>query len=89
MHKGLSTVFTDLYFLNLTFLPHRFIADLAGGICQHIVNIRNKGPRSTNTGLVTVLNGGNKVLDGVTEVVLAHEFGHNFGSEVSTELTIS
>ena len=46
---------------------------LAGGICD----------RNLNTGIVTILNYRQRVPREVTVLTLAHEIGHNFGSEVS------
>lgn len=72
--------------LNFSFNSHLGI--YAGGICENVVTITNKGARSTNTGFVTVVNGGNLespgtiLADGVIDVVFAHEIGHNFGSGV-------
>ena len=59
-----------------------FTEGFAGGICYHLANITGKGVRSTNTGLVTIQANGQRQSDGVTDITLAHEFGHNFGSEV-------
>ena len=43
-----------------------------GGICS----------RSLNTGIVTLLNYGRRVPEGVSHLTFAHELGHNFGSQV-------
>ena len=45
----------------------------AGGICESRLN----------TGIVTLLNYGRRVPTAVTTLTMAHEAGHNFGSEVS------
>ncbi|KAK6026548.1 Disintegrin, partial [Ostertagia ostertagi] len=56
----------------------------AGGICQ-IYQRYNEGSRgwvfrSLNTGIVTLVNYGNRVPTRVSQLTLAHEIGHNFGS---------
>ena len=39
--------------------------------------------RTLNTGIVTVLNYGQRVPPAVSAITFAHEAGHNFGSNVS------
>uniref|UniRef100_A0AAF5CY34 ADAM10 endopeptidase n=1 Tax=Strongyloides stercoralis TaxID=6248 RepID=A0AAF5CY34_STRER len=56
----------------------------AGGICQTYQRY-NEGSRgwvyrSLNTGIVTLVNYGNRVPERVSQLTLAHEIGHNFGS---------
>jgi len=56
----------------------------AGGICQ-LYQKYNEGSRgmvyrSLNTGIVTLVNYGNRVPARVSQLTLAHEIGHNFGS---------
>eukprot|EP00118_Oscarella_pearsei_P028417 m.2096 g.2096 ORF g.2096 m.2096 type:complete len:800 (+) comp8278_c0_seq1:27-2426(+) len=51
----------------------------AGGICQKQVRLAS-GKRSLNTGIVTFVNFGANVPRMVSTVTVAHEFGHNFGS---------
>lgn len=56
----------------------------AGGICQ-VYQKYNEGSRgmisrSLNTGIVTLVNYGNRVPARVSQLTLAHEIGHNFGS---------
>ena len=52
-----------------------------GGICEQRVRL-GVGERFLNTGIVTTLNYGQTQPRSVTEVTVAHEFGHNFGSPV-------
>lgn len=52
-----------------------------GGICEQQVSIAG-GQRFLNTGIVTTLNYGQTQPRSITEVTVAHEFGHNFGSPV-------
>lgn len=53
-----------------------------GGICEGQVRL-GVGNRYLNTGIVTTLNFGQRQPRSVTEITVAHEFGHNFGSPVS------
>ncbi len=54
----------------------------SGGICEQRVNLPI-GERSLNTAIVTFLNYGQDQPRAVTTITIAHEFGHNFGSNVS------
>ena len=44
--------------------------------------------KSLNTGIVTVLNYGKDVPSSVSHVTMAHELGHNMGSQVSMRYNI-
>lgn len=55
----------------------------AGGICQQFTKYSEGTTfvhRSLNTGIVTLVNYGIRVPARVSQLTLAHEFGHNFGS---------
>ncbi|XP_065658386.1 disintegrin and metalloproteinase domain-containing protein 10 isoform X2 [Hydra vulgaris] len=52
----------------------------AGGICDRYQSI-NSAMKSLNSGILTNLNYGKTVAPKVTEITLAHEIGHNFGSQ--------
>uniref|UniRef100_A0A9J2P2U0 Disintegrin and metalloproteinase domain-containing protein 10 n=1 Tax=Ascaris lumbricoides TaxID=6252 RepID=A0A9J2P2U0_ASCLU len=57
--------------------------DTAGGICQQYTKYSegaNFVYRSLNTGIITLVNYGNRVPTRVSQLTLAHEIGHNFGS---------
>ena len=54
-----------------------------GGICEESIILSGER-RSLNTAIVTLLNYGQRQARSVTEITIAHEFGHNFGSPVST-----
>lgn len=54
-------------------------ANGAGGICDRYSTYNNV-KKSLNTGIVTNLNYGNQMPSKITEITLAHEVGHNFGS---------
>lgn len=55
----------------------------AGGICQQYTKYSEAANfvyRSLNTGIITLVNYGNRVPNRVSQLTLAHEIGHNFGS---------
>lgn len=54
----------------------------SGGVCERWKAFgANRKYKSLNTGIVTTLNYNQKVPSKVTDVTLAHEIGHNFGSQ--------
>jgi hypothetical protein len=68
-----------------------FILGTAGGICQTYqrYNEHSRGgvSRSLNTGIITMVNYGNRIPLRVSQLTLAHEIGHNFGSPVRTKIS--
>lgn len=70
--------------MSIIILKKSLFLDTAGGICQTYQKY-NEGQqgtayRSLNTGIVTLINYGNRVPLRVSQLTLAHEIGHNFGS---------
>ena len=59
-----------------------FSAGASGGVCERWKAYTGGKYKSLNTGVVTTLNYGSDVPLKVTEITLAHEIGHNFGSQV-------
>ena len=55
-----------------------------GGICENQLPFAGGVMRTLNTGIVTVLNYGQRVPPAVSAITFAHEAGHNFGSNVSS-----
>jgi len=53
----------------------------SGGVCERWKAYTGGKYKSLNTGVVTTLNYGSDVPLKVTEITLAHEIGHNFGSQ--------
>lgn len=63
----------------------KIFSDTAGGICQQYTKYSEASNfvyRSLNTGIITLVNYGNRVPNRVSQLTLAHEIGHNFGSPV-------
>jgi disintegrin and metalloproteinase domain-containing protein 10 len=50
-----------------------------GGICQHRIVYKSKG-MYLNTNLITTMNRDRKIPAYLSSLILAHEFGHSFGS---------
>lgn len=53
-----------------------------GGICERFTTV-NGVMKSLNTGIVTIVNYDREVPQLVVQLTLAHEIGHNFGSQVN------
>ena len=61
----------------------------SGGICEtykryteNINGVHHTAKRSLNTGIITFVNYNARVPPKVSQLTLAHEIGHNFGSPV-------
>lgn len=68
----------------------------SGGICEKyktytetVGGLYQSTKRSLNTGIITFVNYNSRVPPKVSQLTLAHEIGHNFGSPVSFESIIS
>ena len=63
---------------------------VAGGICEKYRSLSFDGGtfKSLNTAVLTRLNFGSTVPSKVSSLTLAHELGHNFGSNVRLEIVI-
>ena len=66
-----------------------YFSGASGGICEtyksykeNINNSPNMTKRSLNTGIITFVNYNSRVPPKVSQLTLAHEIGHNFGSPV-------
>lgn len=62
----------------------------SGGICEKyktytetVGGLYQSTKRSLNTGIITFVNYNSRVPPKVSQLTLAHEIGHNFGSPVS------
>lgn len=65
------------------------IIGASGGICEKyktytetIAGLYQSTKRSLNTGIITFVNYNTRVPPKVSQLTLAHEIGHNFGSPV-------
>ena len=65
------------------------ISGASGGICEtykryteNINGVHHTAKRSLNTGIITFVNYNARVPPKVSQLTLAHEIGHNFGSPV-------
>lgn len=63
----------------------------SGGICEKfktytetVSGLYQSTKRSLNTGIITFVNYNSRVPPKVSQLTLAHEIGHNFGSPVCT-----
>lgn len=73
-------------------LSKNIFSDTAGGICQQYTKYSEASNfvyRSLNTGIITLVNYGNRVPNRVSQLTLAHEIGHNFGSPVDFNFHVS
>ncbi|CAF0878218.1 unnamed protein product [Brachionus calyciflorus] len=78
----LSFAFTSRDFSDGT-LGLAFLASTnggSGGICEKQANVQGT-LKSTNTGIVTMVNFGARVPEVVNQITFAHEVGHSLGSE--------
>lgn len=69
------------------------VSGSSGGICEKYKSYIDKNggreiniKRSLNTGVITFVNYNTRVPPKVSELTLAHEIGHNFGSPVRIDL---
>lgn len=77
------------FFVFVIIIFHIYIG-ASGGICEKykpysetIGGLYQSTKRSLNTGIITFVNYNTRVPPKVSQLTLAHEIGHNFGSPVS------
>lgn len=82
----------SLFYIYIFFL---FYPGASGGICEKfktytetVGGMYQSTKRSLNTGIITFVNYNSRVPPKVSQLTLAHEIGHNFGSPVCINLLI-
>lgn len=79
----------EIFSVFVVIIYHIYIG-ASGGICEKykpysetIGGLYQSTKRSLNTGIITFVNYNTRVPPKVSQLTLAHEIGHNFGSPVS------